>query len=112
MNNERSHFHLSYFHSRLIPINLSNLVPISIGIPREGWESHIFSFPCTSLVWFVMSFCKIAYYFLVLIVNFLINIQQNSLAILLDKNAIHFYQMRDMKSGILIGPVELGGLLA
>ena len=38
-NNKRSHSHLSYSHP--IPINLSSLVPIPIGIPREGWESRI-----------------------------------------------------------------------
>ena len=33
INNKRSHSHLSYSHSRSIPISLSNLVPIP-------WESH------------------------------------------------------------------------
>ena len=41
INNKHSHFHLSYSHSRPIPISLSNLVPIIMGIPWEGWESHI-----------------------------------------------------------------------
>ena len=36
INNKRSHSHLSYSHSRPIPISLSNLVPIPMGIPREG----------------------------------------------------------------------------
>ena len=40
-NNKSSHSLLSYSHSRLIPISLSNLVPIPMGIPREGWESRI-----------------------------------------------------------------------
>ena len=42
INNKRSHFHLSYFHSRPISISLSNLVPIPMGILRERWESRIF----------------------------------------------------------------------
>ena len=41
ISNKRSHSHLSYSHSRPIPISLSNLVPIPIGIPREGWEHCI-----------------------------------------------------------------------
>ena len=38
INNKRSHSHLSYSHSRPIPISLSNLVPIPMGILWEGWE--------------------------------------------------------------------------
>ena len=37
----RRHSHLSYSHSRPISISLSNLVPIPMRIPREGWESRI-----------------------------------------------------------------------
>ena len=42
INNKRSHSHLSYSHSRPIPISLGNLVPIPMGIPRDEWESRIF----------------------------------------------------------------------
>ena len=41
INNKGSYSYLSYSHSRPIPIILSNLVPIPIEIPREGWESRI-----------------------------------------------------------------------
>ena len=41
INNKRSHSHLSKSHSRPILISLSNLVPVPMGIPREGWESRI-----------------------------------------------------------------------
>ena len=41
INNKRSHSHLSYSHSRPIPIDLSNLVPIPMGIQWEGWKSRI-----------------------------------------------------------------------
>ena len=44
VNNKRSYSHLSYSHSRPIPISLSHLVPIPMGIPREEWESRIFHF--------------------------------------------------------------------
>ena len=41
INNKHSHSHLSYSHSDPIPISSSNLIPIPMGIPREGWESRI-----------------------------------------------------------------------
>ena len=41
INNKRSHSHLSYSHSRPIPISFSNLVPIPMRIPRKGWEFRI-----------------------------------------------------------------------
>ena len=41
INNKRSHSHLSYSYSCLIPISLRNLAPIPMGILREGWESRI-----------------------------------------------------------------------
>ena len=44
INYKRSHSHLSYSDSRSIPISLSNLVFIPMGIPREGWESRISHF--------------------------------------------------------------------
>ena len=36
ITNKRSHNHLSYSHSRPIPISLSNLVPIPTAIPQDG----------------------------------------------------------------------------
>ena len=41
INNKRSLSHLSYCRSCPFPISLSNLVTISMGIPRKGWESRI-----------------------------------------------------------------------
>ena len=41
MKTKRSRSQLSYSHSRPIPTSLSNLVPIPMGILRDGWESHI-----------------------------------------------------------------------
>ena len=38
INNKRPHSHENYSHSRPIPISLSNLVPIRMGIPRERWN--------------------------------------------------------------------------
>ena len=41
INNKLSHFHLSYFLSRTIPISLSSLVPIPMGIRQGGFRiSH------------------------------------------------------------------------
>ena len=39
-NNTCSQSHLSYSHSCPIPICLNNLVPIPMGMPREGGESR------------------------------------------------------------------------
>ena len=51
VNNKRSHSHLSYSHSRLIPISLSNLIAShSHGNPTEGMEIPHFPFPCTYLL--------------------------------------------------------------
>ena len=49
-NNKCFHSNLSYSHSCPIPISLSNLVPIPMGIPREGWGIPHLPFPCTSLL--------------------------------------------------------------
>ena len=46
INNKRSRFHLSYSHSRPIPISLSNLVPIPMG---EMGIPH-FLLPCSFLL--------------------------------------------------------------
>ena len=40
-HNKRSHSHLNCSHSHSISFSVSNLVPILMGIPREGWEYHI-----------------------------------------------------------------------
>ena len=50
INNKRFHSHLSYSHSRSILICLSNLVPIPMGIQREGWESRIYYSHAHSLI--------------------------------------------------------------
>ena len=51
VNNKRSHSHLSYSHSRLIPISLSNLIAShSHGNRTEGMEILHFPFLCTYLL--------------------------------------------------------------
>ena len=50
INNKRSHSHLSYSHSRPIPISLSNLVPHSHWNPTGGMGIPHFPFPCISLL--------------------------------------------------------------
>ena len=36
IKNKRSYFHLSYSHSRLIPISLNSLAPIPMGMDSHG----------------------------------------------------------------------------
>ena len=51
INNKHFHSHLSYSHSRPIPISLSNLVSIpSHGNSSGGMGIPHFPFPCISLI--------------------------------------------------------------